>query len=128
MEKLSPTHKNLKLLNSLPGITQSFISSGFLAQRVHQKDHFGFSLIVQKILNDSMNAGKRCQFGKHGLGSLHNLTWACYQNEDTCFNVEFASHSQTRKHSIRMRTTRLETYVLQFRWPSPEVAPWGFSK
>ena len=77
-----------------------------------------------------MNTGKSSQLGKHGLGSLHNLTWACYHNEDTCFNIEFASHSQTRKHSIRMRTTRLETYAFQFWWPLPDVARGrgGFSK
>ena len=29
-----------------------------------------------------MNEGKSSQLGKQGFGSLHNLTWTCYHNED----------------------------------------------
>ena len=32
--------------------------------------------------HDSMNIGKGSQLEKHGFGSLHNLTWAFYYNED----------------------------------------------
>ena len=31
---------------------------------------------------NSMNIGKSSQLGKHGFGSLHNLRWTCYLNED----------------------------------------------
>ena len=31
--------------------------------------------------SDSMNTGESSQLGKHAFGSLHNLTWSCYQNE-----------------------------------------------
>ena len=31
---------------------------------------------------DSVNIGKNSQLGKHGFGSLHNLKWTCYLNED----------------------------------------------
>ena len=29
-----------------------------------------------------VNIGKNSQLGKHGFGSLHNLNWPCYLNED----------------------------------------------
>ena len=29
-----------------------------------------------------MNVAKRGQLEKHGFGSLHNLTWSCYHNEE----------------------------------------------
>ena len=32
--------------------------------------------------SDSANIGKSSQLGKHGFGSLHNLTSTCYLNED----------------------------------------------
>ena len=36
---------------------------------------------VQKC-PDSMNVGKGSQLGKHGCGSLINLTWTCHHDED----------------------------------------------
>ena len=41
--------------------------------------------------DDSMNIGKNSQLGMHGFGSLHNLTWPCYQNEASWFDTDFVS-------------------------------------
>ena len=46
-----------------------------------------------------MNVGKSSQLEKYGFGSLHNITWACYDTEDTLlrhrprFTNEFACAS-----------------------------------
>ena len=40
------------------------------------------------------------QLGKHGFGSLHNLTWACYRNaiiRTSCFDNDFVSKIKLTK-------------------------------
>ena len=32
-------------------------------------------------VDDSVNTGKSSKLGRHGFGSLHNITWTCYHNE-----------------------------------------------
>ena len=39
-----------------------------------------------------MNTGERSQLGKHGSGSLHDLTWTCYNN-----NTDFSSQIKLTK-------------------------------
>ena len=36
---------------------------------------------INVSMTESVNIGKSSQLEKRGFGSLHNLTWACYQNE-----------------------------------------------
>ena len=53
----------------------------------------GFNNLLNKILtksdcisyeswSGSMNVGKSSQLESNGFGSLHSLTWSCYNNED----------------------------------------------
>ena len=48
-------------------------------------------IILERIIiytgewDESMNVGKRGQLGKHGFGSVHNITWASYHNADILF-------------------------------------------
>ena len=44
-----------------------------------------------------MNEGKTSQLGKHDFGSLHNLTWACYHNEDILIDTDFTSQMKLNK-------------------------------
>ena len=39
------------------------------------------SNVQKRLFNDSVNIGKSSQLGKHGFGSLNNLTWSGYHNE-----------------------------------------------
>ena len=45
--------------------------------QTNPRDTLTFSLTI-----DSVNIGENSQLGKHGFGSLHNLKWTCYLNED----------------------------------------------
>ena len=36
-----------------------------------------------------MNEGKSNRLGKHGFGSLHNITGVCYHNENILYQLLF---------------------------------------
>ena len=85
--RITPAHENKKS-------RVAFVFRGCFAER-HLKikfrlfhANFGFSPLnvttnsCWEADNSSMNVGKNSQLGKHGSGSLHNFTWACYLNKD----------------------------------------------
>ena len=55
-----------------------------------------------------MFVGKSSQLGKHDFGSLHNLTWTCYHNEE--HNVATLAKTNKIYISFRFRTAGKENH------------------
>ena len=62
-------------------------------------DKFGFFCNTQ-MRPDSMNIGKSSQLGKHGFGSLHNLTWTCISMRTSYFDANFVSQMKLTKFPL----------------------------
>ena len=58
------------------------------------------------------------QLGMHGFGSLHNLTWPCYQNEASWFDADFVS-------PIKLTTFRLIHSFVYFASPLPLITTYN---
>ena len=72
------------------------------------------------LLTDSMNFGESSKLEKHGFGSLHNITWSCYHNEDILLRhkLRFKNEDDLTSLSSFLRYVH-STYVQSKRYPSP---------
>ena len=73
-----------------------------------------------KKLKDSMSVEKSRKIGKHGFGSLHNLTRVRHQNEDILLGdrVHFIDEVALTSLNSLLRYVH-STYVQSKRYPSP---------
>ena len=66
---------------------------------------------------DSMNIGKSSQLGKHGFGSLHNLTWPCYFMRTPCIDSDFVSQIKLTKFPLINCFDRWKLLMIKYYMP-----------
>ena len=86
-------HRNMKENDNSVSVLQPRTST---LHPLYQPPTWTFPAMI--AVSDSVNVGKNSQLGKHGFGSLHNLNWTCYLNEDILLRhwLRFASLKLTK--------------------------------